>query len=117
MIYLMKLPVSVVKVGGFDFAIEYMNLHEAAASRRYGECSTIEQLLRFQQEMPSRFKAVDTVLHEIFHAIYWTFGIEDEDKEERIVSALGSAMMQVHRDNPWLAVWINETLHGEHNVK
>jgi hypothetical protein len=99
-----------VRVGGFDFRIEKWTSHQAAGAHRYGEFSSIEQTIRLQIDMPSAYKAVDTVLHEFCHAMFWTYGVNDEDKEERIVGAMGSGWMALHRDNPWLAKWITESL-------
>lgn len=99
-----------VRVGGFDFKLEKWTHHQAAGASRYGEFSSIEQTIRLQLDMPSQFKAVDTLLHELSHAIYWVYGIHDEDKEERVVGVFGSGLMALHRDNPWLAGWISKAL-------
>ncbi|WP_370198651.1 hypothetical protein [Bradyrhizobium elkanii] len=101
-----------IRVAGFDIRIERWTNHQAAGVSRWGEFSSIEQTIRIQNDMPSRFKAVDTVLHEISHAIYWAYGIEDDDKQERIVSVFGTAWMTLHRDNSWLADWIKNALAG-----
>lgn len=101
-----------IRVAGFDFKLEKWTHHQAAGASRYGEFSSIEQTIRVQLDMPSPFKAVDTVLHEISHAIFWVYGVHDEDKEERIVSVLGTAWMTLHRDNPWLIKWLDRVLHG-----
>ena len=103
-----------IKIGGFDFALVIWTHHQASGASRYGEFSSIEQLIRLQRDMPSPFKAVDTLLHELSHAIFWVYGIHDEDKEERVVGAMGSAWMQIYRDNPWLAKWLNEVLSDDH---
>lgn len=50
------------------------------------------------------------MLHEILHAIYWVYGVEDEDKEERLVGMMASALTQVWRDNPQVVTWLNEQL-------
>lgn len=55
-------------------------------------------------------KAVDTLLHEINHAIYWAYGINDDDKEERVVGTFATAWTQVFRDNPRLLQYITESL-------
>lgn len=104
-----KLP-NTVRVGGFDIRIELMSTHMAAGMQRYGEFSSIEQMIRLQREMSSRFQAVNTFLHEVNHAIFWAYGLEDDDKEERIVSTFGTAQMTLFRDNPWLTKWIAEAL-------
>ena len=100
-----KLP-EVVRIGPFDFRIIHWTHHQASSVSRYGECSSIEQAIRLQTDMPSRYKGVDTFLHEVCHAIYWAYGILDDDKEERIVSVLATAMSALYRDNPWLTSWI-----------
>ena len=99
-----------VRVAGYDFAIAKMNWHETTSKQRWGECSTTEQSIRLQASFPTPFKAVDTFLHEAMHAVFWAYGVHDEDKEERIVATLGTALMTLHRDNPWLAGWIAAAL-------
>jgi hypothetical protein len=101
-----RLPGS-VRVGPFEFSITLWDQHQATGAQRYGECSSVEQALRFQGDMPTRWKAVDTFFHEVSHAIYWAYGVHDDDKEERIVGALGTALAALYRDNPWLTGWID----------
>lgn len=103
------LPAS-IRIAGFDFTIEKWTHHQAAGMARYGEFSSIEQVIRVQLDMPTKFKAVDTVFHEISHALFWAYGIADEDKEERVVGALGTAWMSLHRDNPWIVDWVKTAL-------
>lgn len=59
---------------------------------------------------------VNTVLHEALHAVTHNYGmreiIDDEDKEEYIVTTLGNALTQVFLDNPALLDWIKENLHN-----
>lgn len=102
-----KLPTS-IRISAYDFTIEKWNTNQVLANRRWGECSTAEMTMRFQQDMPTRVKALDTVLHEISHAVWWAFGVEDEDKEERTVNLNASGWTCVYRDNPWLLDWIKE---------
>lgn len=99
-----------IKIGGFDFQLVRWNSNQAAGAARYGEFSSIEQIIRLQLGMPSRFKAVDTLLHEITHGIFWVYNIHDDDKEERVTGTMGSAWTQIHRDNPWLPLWLSECL-------
>ncbi len=99
-----------IRIAGFDFKLERWTHQQAAGAARYGEFSSIEQTIRIQRDMPSPFKAADTLLHEISHAIFWVYGMNEGDKEERMVSILGTAWMTLHRDNPWLAKWLNRVL-------
>lgn len=100
-----------IRVGPFDFAITKMSENRASSERKYGYCSSIELELAIQRNMPSAQKAVDTFLHEVNHAIYYAYGIADEDKEERTCGTMSTAMVQVFRDNPWLAGWIGAWVH------
>lgn len=100
-----RLPVT-VRIGPYDFRIERWTHHQASGVSRYGECSSVEQTIRFQFDMPSRYKAVDTFFHEVAHAMYWAYGASDDDKEERLVCMLGTGLAALHRDNPWIAGWV-----------
>lgn len=95
-----------IRVGAFDVAIDKWDASQSASSQRYGEFSSIEQRVSIQLDMSTRHKAVDTFLHEITHAIFWAYGIEDEDKEERITGVLSTGWTAFYRDNPWLLDWI-----------
>ena len=54
---------------------------------------------------------VDTLLHELFHAI-WSIGQlkEKDQEEERAVAVMASYMTQILRDNPHLVKWITKNL-------
>jgi hypothetical protein len=95
-----------IRIGAFDFRIVKWSSSQAAGADCYGQCSTAEQTIRVQRDMPSRYKAVDTTIHELTHAIYWAFDIEKGDNEERTVERMSSGLMAVYRDNPWLLSWI-----------
>ena len=99
-----------IRVGPFDIKIIKWSVHEAVGRSCFGEFSGAAMYIALQQDMPSPIKAVDTLLHEVIHAIFWTYRILDEDKEERTATLISRGMTQVHRDNAWLAPWIAETL-------
>lgn len=103
------LPAS-VKVGAFDYAIERWSACAAAGARRWGECSHTEYVIRVQVEVPSPVKAAEVFLHELSHAVFYVAGVEDDDKEERIVNLTAPVWLMVYRDNPWLHVWLRDAL-------
>lgn len=98
-----------IRVAAFDIQIEDWRPISAAASRRFGEFSCMESLIRIDTSV-DKVKVVDTLLHEISHAICWAYGVEDADKEERIVGTFGTAWTQIFRDNPALLDFIKEQL-------
>lgn len=52
--------------------------------------------------------AVDTLLHECLHFGYYQFSLEQGDKEERVVSCLGTFLALMFKDNPKLVEFLNE---------
>lgn len=101
-----------IRVGPFDFAILRMDSIRAQEEHKFGFFSAPGGEIAIQAEFAHPTKAADTLVHEISHAIFWAYGIEDGDKEERIVSVTASAWCQVYRDNPWLLGWLSEALTG-----
>jgi hypothetical protein len=105
---MLNLP-QVLRIGAFDFRVESWEHMAAAAAGKFGEFSAIEMVIRVDQTV-NHYKVIDTLLHEVHHAIWWAYGIQDSDAEERIVNILSSALLQVFRDNPELVVWIRAML-------
>jgi hypothetical protein len=99
-----------VKVAGYDFGIVDWQPMKAEAADRYGECSAQELVIRIRTDKHISH-TTNTFLHEITHAIYWAYGIRDEDKEERIVEMIGNGWAQVFRDNPDVLRFLSESLH------
>lgn len=100
---------SSIRVGAFDFSIHLWSMSQAATHRSFGCFSCTEQRIYMQCEFARPEKALDTLLHELLHAIWWAYGIEDGDKEERTMGALASAWVQIFRDNPGLVHFIEKT--------
>lgn len=86
-----------------------MSARDSQARGKYGEFSSLELRILLDPLMPP-VKAVDTLIHEVLHAIWWCYIIKDEDKEERVVQTECSAWVQIYRDNPQLLAWITEML-------
>lgn len=103
---MITLPTS-VRVAAFDVTIEDWTPIASHAAGRFGEFSNLEMLIRVDSSV-NPMKVLDTLIHEINHAIYWAYGIEDEDKEERIVGTMATAWAQIYRDNPDLLRFIGE---------
>ena len=99
-----------IKVACYDIDIIDFTPHESAIKARFGEFSCLENCIRLDPSI-TRINQIDTLLHEINHAIYWAYGIDDADKEERIVAAFATAWTQVFRDNPALLDFITASLH------
>ena len=103
-----ELPKS-TRVAAFDIEFTEWTSHEGNDRRAYGQFSSTQQTISVDTSVKPQ-KLLDTTLHEINHAIYWAYGLEDEDKEERIVATFATAWAQIYRDNPELLKWIATTV-------
>jgi hypothetical protein len=101
------LPAS-IRVLGFDIAITQLSTSEAAGRSVTGEFHPMDERLAVLAEPSSAQRCVETFMHEVCHAIWWAGGLQREATEEAAVTTLGQGLMQVHRDNPWLADWLAE---------
>jgi len=99
-----------IRVGPYDFTLEAMTPSKQHTEDATGYFAYAELKIAFEAYPISAAYAVDTLLHEINHAIYFTYGIKSEDDEERTVSTLSTGWAQVYRDNPWLLDWIKKAL-------
>ena len=99
-----------LRIAAFTFEIEEFHPMAAAACRRYGEFSAMEMRIRIDPQAGD-VKTVDTLMHEITHAIFWSYGIDDKDEEERVAGFMGTAWTQIYRDNPDLLRFLTEALH------
>ena len=44
-------------------------------------------------------KKYETLLHEVFHAVYMNAGLQPDDPEEKVVTALSSGVYQFLKEN------------------
>ena len=95
-----------VKVGPTDFSIEYVPLNDEL----FGDFSYINSRIRIEQNLKGT-ALVDTVLHEILHAIWKLGQLKDKrEDEERAVAIMATYLTQVLRDNPTMLNWLKKNL-------
>tara|TARA_R110001606_G_scaffold99217_1_gene219024 strand:- start:452 stop:751 length:300 start_codon:yes stop_codon:yes gene_type:complete len=95
-----------VKVGPTDFSIEYVPLNDEL----FGDFSYINSRIRIEQNLKGT-ALVDTVLHEILHAIWKLGQLKDKrEDEERAVAIMATYLTQVLRDNPKMLTWLKKNL-------
>jgi hypothetical protein len=99
-----RLPTS-VRVGPFDFEVKPWPAADAAQRDAYGEIDRTALVIRVRTDLP-RQRIAETLLHEIYHAI-WMVGAIDSlvPGEENIVGKLTTCTVQLVRDNPALMAW------------
>lgn len=106
---LIKLPTT-IRVGPFDYALLRWTAIEASAAGRWGECSHRECAIRLSVTVPTAIQMADCLIHEVGHAIWFSWNIEEKDETERVVTRMATGWISVYRDNPWLLGWLSECL-------
>lgn len=101
----------VLKVAAFDMSFIQWSDNESSTRDRFGEFSSTLATLTYQTTWSSKAAFINALLHEITHAIFWTYNIDAEkDDEERITGFFSTAWTQIYRDNPWLLKLIAKML-------
>lgn len=100
---------STVKIGAHTFKVVELSIMQGSEKGRYGESAFQSLEIRIVTSHP-KTRVGETLLHEIFHALFWQYGIEKGDEEERVVTALSSAIAMVWNDNPLMFEFIRDCL-------
>lgn len=103
-----KLPKR-VKVAAFDFKIKRFSRNEGTEFNRFGHVNVVTKRIRIDPTC-GRAQVLETLTHELLHAVYWAYGLEEGDKEERIVAAMATGWTQVMRDNPHIVKFYTKSL-------
>ena len=96
----MQLPKK-VKIGCFTYVVEAWSEDLAEAAKSFGSCSNRHHRIQVATHY-SDDKVRAILLHEVLHAIWDVWSLEDEDDEERIIRTLTHGLMAVINDNPKL---------------
>jgi Zn-dependent peptidase ImmA (M78 family) len=109
------LPFESVKIGYVDAEITAVESREIEKRDNiYGEWFAKHHEIDYDKELIGGEK-VNTLIHEILHAIVHVWGIKfnSHEQEEDIVNTLGGALATLFKDNPELLLWVYNEFHGE----
>lgn len=104
-----KLPCKTIKLGGSTYA--FRHLTEEEATDNFGLCNREEPLyVGINREIHGAL-LLDTVIHEVLHAIMWERRIihmvdNVVDLEEFLVTNMATGLLEVLRTNPKLRRWL-----------
>jgi hypothetical protein len=101
-----------VRVGPFEIKLTVLDIvkvddgdDDVLGTFSYASCE-----IELRRHQPSAAFAVDTLLHEIFHAICRLYAFHEGNNEERVCSIMATALTDVMRVNPDLLRWIQRKL-------
>lgn len=98
---------SVIKIGYQDIRVCEADFLDG----EQGLYSADRSEIRLKQGIEGR-EALNTMLHEIMHAIVYSYGMKhsfkDDEHEEKIVNALGNGLTEALMRNQTLAKWVYE---------
>ena len=93
-----------VKVGPWVYRVETWHTHYANSRGRYGECEHQTRTIRVDSSY-GPIQTAETLLHELLHAVWSAWRVQDADDEERTVSSLALGLTALWIDNPGLLAW------------
>ncbi len=92
------------KCGAYDWEIELVDdlREKETGARLYGQCDPTCLTIRIHSDLGREQIRAETLWHEILHAIWSYFHLEEKVDEEQAVACLSTGIVMVMRDNPEL---------------
>lgn len=106
----MKIP-KTIRIGGHPYKIKTAKtLENEDGTSLWGKHDSVNGIITIRAGHPSPTAEVDTLLHEILHAIFNGFEYQEGDKEERIVACVAHGLTELFASNPKLLDYLKEAL-------
>lgn len=90
--------VEFIKVGGIYYEVVFKEL-DADEGVQLGWCNYVKAKLEINNHNVSEQKQLQTIIHEMTHAIVHEAGLGFGEDEERVVNHLSLVLHQVLKDN------------------
>lgn len=96
-----------IKIGANDYVIRWFDRVDEGATGSLGYCRHDELVIGLSVRL-SNAKILETLLHELAHALHYLFSLHDQAlTQERYCGSLSCGMAMLMRDNPELFLWLN----------
>ena len=108
----------ILKVGYQDITINVSkpDFKKDSLTDCYGVYLQRDNAIHIQEDL-TRLDEVNTVIHELLHAIAYISGesgeggvLQGDSKEERLINSFTNYLIQVMRDNKWLLPYLQKNL-------
>ena len=100
-----NLPTSLI-IAGHPIAIETFGKETCLVGGIFAAYDNINAKIIVCDEL-DKVMTLDSLIHEIGHAIYFFYGLNDESDEETNVNQMGIGWSQIWVDNPDLVKFLN----------
>lgn len=109
-----KIPFNKIKVLYSTYDIVPLEERQANLREIFGQFHAKEQVIEYDSTLKNAEK-INTIMHEIGHAIFHTMGIKssNDSDEEVFVNSFTAGLITVFRDNPTLLQWICDNINEE----
>jgi hypothetical protein len=85
-----------IKISGIDYSVDGFDTD--VDRNLMGRLSYDTAQIYIRNDLPID-KKMETLLHEVLHAVYMNAGLQPGDEEEKVVTALSSGLYQFLKDN------------------
>lgn len=96
-----------IKIGYSNFTISSTDKDWKIKNKAVGLCAVEKSLIEYCKEQ-SDSEIVNTIIHEILHAVIYIFDVEFDTvkKEEYVVKKLANGLQTLLIDNPEFLSWL-----------
>jgi hypothetical protein len=98
-----------MQVGAFVFRVLLESSEHELLAEAFGRCDTDNRRIYVRQDMDAEL-ALNTVVHELSHAVNWVYGVNDDSTEEQFTGQHTNGLIDLWMRNPRLVLWITKTL-------
>lgn len=104
-----------VRVGANSYKIELIQRDDSDVAGIFGYAHHVDAKIGIRVGLNCQ-QLANTFLHEVRHAIHWSYGLTDESCEESFTDLGTNGLCAFFRDNPQAIAWIIKTNAEVENV-
>lgn len=94
-----------IHVGPTTFRVVICRADDSAYLEDADGCCVFDEFRIYLRDTLPLQRAVNTVIHEVTHAINWVYGVTDDSTEEQFTTQHTNGLLEVWIRNPRLLNW------------
>ncbi len=80
-----------IRVGPHDWVIRWYDHADEDATQKFGWCQVDNLIIGISERLPPT-RRVETLFHELIHALCWTYDVSKGTEEEQICGSLPASL-------------------------